>query len=545
MIDIKGFKKISSDGRSTVLQHPKGHEIRVDHAALSPKLKKQLASIPQHLADGGEVLKAEDVNPLLPKDEEKSYPVEMQKEAPKIPELSKEDKMLEYYKANAELDPFYAQKAQEMSAAPVVEESPAVEPQMAGPAPESIAPPVVAPTQSQVAPQSTIAPQQVPQQGYMGQMQNAVSSYESGANKEAQAIGKLGQEEATIHQKQADDMLKIAQDYEKNSAVIMQDYNNVMQDYKNQHINPNHYMESMSAGQKVQSAIGIILSGLGAGSAGQENMAAKYLDQQIQRDIDAQKANLGKKANLLQYNMQQFGNLKDATQMTMAMQKGIYAEKLEQAGALAKDPMAKARAMQTAAVFKKGALDEMMKVAANQTLNSTMANSSYSPLAKIQMLPKELRDNALKEYADWKSIQSNLSQVDKVLDANFEATKLSKNLASPIQSSKARDVAYAELFPVIKSIVGEKMTDNDAKTLIAPYLAGFSTNQKTNELLKKQLKEKLVSQARGRTPILSEMNIVPDMAMMVSAGRDEKLLNWAKANPKDPRSKEVIQRLGK
>lgn len=61
LLDFKNFKKVSSDKHSTVLKHPDGHEIRVAHAALSPRHKSMLASLPsiekapEKMADGGEV----------------------------------------------------------------------------------------------------------------------------------------------------------------------------------------------------------------------------------------------------------------------------------------------------------------------------------------------------------------------------------------------------------------------------------------------------------------------------------------------------------
>lgn len=45
-LDIKGLKKVSSDSKKTILQHPKGHQIMVAHAALSKPMLDKLSKLP-------------------------------------------------------------------------------------------------------------------------------------------------------------------------------------------------------------------------------------------------------------------------------------------------------------------------------------------------------------------------------------------------------------------------------------------------------------------------------------------------------------------
>ena len=56
-------------------------------------------------------------------------------------------------------------------------------------------------------------------------------------------------------------------------------------------INPNQYLENMGVGQRTMTAIGLLLSGAGAGLTGQPNLANEMLQKNIQRDIEAQKQN--------------------------------------------------------------------------------------------------------------------------------------------------------------------------------------------------------------------------------------------------------------
>lgn len=49
---FKGFKKVSSDKEHTVLKHEKGHEIKIAHKAISPKMREQMNKLPK-FEDGG------------------------------------------------------------------------------------------------------------------------------------------------------------------------------------------------------------------------------------------------------------------------------------------------------------------------------------------------------------------------------------------------------------------------------------------------------------------------------------------------------------
>lgn len=54
-IDLKKFKHVSSDDKSTTLRHKDGHEMKIHHKALSTEFQKQLEALPREkMSDGGE-----------------------------------------------------------------------------------------------------------------------------------------------------------------------------------------------------------------------------------------------------------------------------------------------------------------------------------------------------------------------------------------------------------------------------------------------------------------------------------------------------------
>lgn len=52
-IDLSRFKKVSGDKNTSTLRHAKGHEIKVAHNGLTPKMYEQIKNMPVHMKDGG------------------------------------------------------------------------------------------------------------------------------------------------------------------------------------------------------------------------------------------------------------------------------------------------------------------------------------------------------------------------------------------------------------------------------------------------------------------------------------------------------------
>lgn len=572
-LNLKNFKKVKSDDKCTVFKDRSGHELRVAHGALSPRRRKEMEAIP--FADGGEVedeplsdesikagkkfgISEEKLKAIrqfdqpseqrsissVPGAEEITGPVQPKSEKGWLDQ--KLDAANDFVKspgswmdkANAALPGSGGQEAlarRQWKQGLAADQQSASVP-VKGPAPASIAP----------MQDSTPVSEPVQQLQPMGLSQNMgqslINQFQTGVNQEAAAIGQQAKAQQDVLKQQAAEQQAAMADFNQKQQQYAQEVNAVMEDYKKNYINPNHYQESQSSGQKVMTAIGLILGGMGAGLTGGENMAAKFLSQQIDRDIEAQKANLGKTQSILSFNLQKFGNMRDAVSMTEAMMKGIYATKLDEAGNNAKDKIAGARAKQAAATFAAGIMPAIDKTAQGQVAQGVLNNPNASPLTKIQALPKEMRDNAIKELNDYKNIQAKLGQVDSVMREAFKNTSAGEKLMNPIQSGQRRQVAFAQLFPIAKAIAGERMTDADARALIEPYLPGMTTNQETMEMNIKKLKNQLATEASGRTPILAEYGIVQPLS--ANTAQEQRLLNWAKMNPKDPKAKKIIERIG-
>ncbi len=378
-LDLKHFKKIKSDGNSTVFRDKSGHELKVAHKGLSDRRKKEMEAIP--FADGGEVEEPDWKDSVssgkkfgISEDKLKAIrefkAPEEQRAISSVPgaeEITGPIKPAEEPKGilQGAIDSVFSKDPEKVARNQwkqgIAKDQSAAASPMRGPAPASIAPAQEAMAQPQVAGLD------------QGMAQGLIGQFQSGVNAEANAIGQQAKAQQDVYKQQANDQQKLLADFNQKSQQAMQEVGAVMEDYKKQYINPNHYQESQSTGQKVMTAIGLILGGMGAGITGGENTAARFLTDQINRDIEAQKANLGKTNSILSFNMQKYGNMRDAVAMTEAMQKGIYATKLEEAANKSKDPMARARGMQLAAQFKASILPTVTKLAQSQTLQSVLA----------------------------------------------------------------------------------------------------------------------------------------------------------------------------
>lgn len=550
-LNLKHFKKIKSDDSATVFRDKSGHELRVAHKGLSARRRKEMEAIP--FAEGGEV-EDEELSDETKKSGRRFGISEEKLKAIRQFDAPEEQREISSVPGAEEItgpvkpEPTLMRKAADMVGVPqathdelarrewqrgIDADKKAMEAQapVKGPAPASIAPAQMAPQQPQMPIQSMDA----------GMGQGLINQFQQGVQAEAKAVGQQGQEQAAILQQQQKEQQAAIQDFTLKSQQYAKEIDALAEDYKKGHINPNRYMESMGTGQKVMTAIGLILGGMGAGlTRTGVNPAAKFLEDQIARDIEAQKANLGKGQTLLDFNLKQFGNMKDALSMTEAMQKNLYATKLEEAAAKSKDPIAQARGMQMAAQFKAQILPQISALAQSQVTQGILSNPNASPLTKIQALPKEMRDNALKEYAEYRNLEGSLKEVDRVMQSFGNVGAMDR--ANPFTPDKVAQ-GKASLVGIAKAILGEAMQEADIARMVDPFVPGLmSNNEAARKQASKELKSILVSKAPGKTPILSEYGIVPKLSVL--GAQDLRLLNWAKQNPKSPKAQEIMKRIG-
>lgn len=201
-----------------------------------------------------------------------------------------------------------------------------------------------------------------------------------GIGQQAQATGQLGQQQAELLNKNIENQQLAQSAFKNNYQELENERQAHMQDIKDGYIDPNKYWDNHS---KVATGIGMILAGFNPTNS--PNAAVNFLKYQMDQNMESQRQNLGAKQNLLSANLRQFGNLRDAVDMTRLMQHDIIANELQSAAAKAQSPMAKAAALQAAGQLQMDAAPMFQQFAMRRSMMN-LAQNGASPGAIDHML---------------------------------------------------------------------------------------------------------------------------------------------------------------
>lgn len=286
----------------------------------------------------------------------------------------------------------------------------------------------VPPGQAQVAPPPPTGGSQGDfnnlQNQYLGSIRDELAA-QKGMTKEQQAAQASYQTTlAEAHQK--------FQGYRDNLETSINDLRQKINDGE---VNPNHYWESKSTGSKISTALGVILSGIGAGlQHSTTNMAWEALQKNIDRDIQTQKDSLGRKQTMLSDNMRLYGNYVDAENATRIQAGSLLQAELSNIAAKSRDPLLAARAKQAEAEIGIKLFPLKNQLAASQTQQDVRASLSNS----AQPVRKE--DPAL--YVEALVPQHNRAEVYKEIKMAQNTKRMSQSILSSFeQAAKENTIA--------------------------------------------------------------------------------------------------------
>lgn len=332
-------------------------------------------------------------------------------------------------------------------------------------------------------------------------MPNALSDMQNGINAEARAQGQLGQQQAEILKRQQMDQKKLVADYTAQTSNLAAKREALIADINTNKINPNKFVQDMGASGRVATAIGFLLSGIGSGLTGKENLAMSVLNKQIDQDINAQQANLTSKHNLLAENLREYGNMRDAMAVTKGMQADIYANQMQQAAAKMSDPIAKAQAMQKAAELQMKYAPAMDAAAKRQALMQTIASGGNLPLAEVarSVVDEKDRDNVMKELGSFDQSSRARGNALKILDEVAKRQTLKERVGRPFDSAAEIGALNVGIFAALKPIFGV-LSETDKKDVEKQFI-GFMNSAKTIQDKKTSLDNFLKANTAG-TPTL-------------------------------------------
>lgn len=514
MVDLKHFKKVSSNKTHTTFVHPDGHEIHIAHKALPAEMRSEMKHLPAaKLAQGGEVVSKEPPKEP-PKDLSEEQRARLQSIAagfkkatgfadgtPRgVPSPEVDQQALEsldsYRSDKSRLEDLFknfsgeqgfarnsgtgleesATGASSLNAAQVAPAPPTI----SSPA-QDLENPLLPKPQGQVGGQDPFGVQSFEKEYLKG-----LGEQQTGITGEAEALGQIGQKEAQVANTAANTQQRIQNEFVAHDKDLNSERENLLKDVQDQHIQPQDLFQGKDTLGKIGTAIGIMLGGIAGGMSGQENPVMKYIQGQIDRDLKAQTLELGKKENLLNANMRQFGNLHDATKMTAAMQMDIASLRLKQAAASLQDPLAKARALQQAGVLDQQAAANVRDIA----MKKSLLTGGASPEAIVQLIvPKEHQSAAIKELETAQSMVKSkrqflngFDQVDKMFLAgtfspNQKEALLQPNLAQLVKDAEGRITPQDT--KMIEALLPARTDTGDTRRLKRQRLEGF-IDQKMN-----------------------------------------------------------------
>jgi hypothetical protein len=337
-------------------------------------------------------------------------------------------------------------------------------------------------------------------------------------------LGMFGESTANVQQQQAAvkgvmgaeaEKARVASDTMLANAKKMQDQQNahaaalgeinsqsdaLRKDIMDQKIDPNRLWRDKGAGGQAASLIGIILGGIGSGLTGGPNAALQVIDKQIERDINAQTAELGKKENALSHLMQKYNNLEHAQQALRISQGEVYKMNLDAGLAKMDEGLLKqkglllsAQAGQTLAQAKDqfaqqiGMLNYQMSmlggVGGGTQAYGHGSGKNATPPSKIGVdgiLEARAKDAEKRYYlpdgtpmlaVDQARAKDAADQMGALKAAKDLLGRLAEGKYGPVETSRATDAARLELARVLgKGQISEGVL-NDADNIIGGWKA--------------------------------------------------------------------------
>lgn len=499
-VDLAKFKKVSTDKDHTVMSDENGHEIKILHKALSTKMRKQLEALPhdgetselvkaskesvgrgvkdsaegkvvdrgsfQKFADGGQVANKKELYKKDAKAFEKGFnggnslsdgfnnlkkavgyaeggeaviDQELDRAPAGIPDMPQsQDAAMSMADAGV-ASPMTDTAGMQVAAPQITEQQPAI-------------PAAVQSAGDQVTAPIAQQPMQAPSQEQQPEQPSTMGGYDKqmkGMKQEADAISQQAKtDEANIKSHIAATQ-KIEQDYNDHVQSLDTERKAHIEDINNSHIDPAKYWDTHS---KIGTAIGFILAGFNP--AGQPNAAIDFFHKQMDENLKSQERNLGSKENLLSANLKQFGNLRDATDMTRVMQNDVIVNQLKQAAAKASGPVAQARLLQEAGKLELSIAPTVQNLAIRRTLDSG-ATQGQDPAMYVQhLVPKEHQAKVFGEIEAAQNTKNMSGAIVKAFDEAVKETSGAGVVGSLIKAPRSSQALHQAMQPTFKDLEG-------------------------------------------------------------------------------------------
>jgi len=508
MMNLNNFKLLKEDHEAYHVQHPGGKTLVVDKKALSPKKIEHIKNMTrQNFDEGGVAAVPEALRAPTP--EEQSMPTEFNAMAPtpQQPQGSVGMPSDEYMRKNA-----------------------------AGKAPDAVT------TDQDVLNQSR-------------------KQTEGVLNAEKQAYQKIGQAQAVEARKNAQALNKTMEEADQlpSQEEIRQAYEQkdkaLFEQYKSKQIDPDRYYKNQDTASRVANSIGLLFSGFGSGVTGQPNMAMEMMKSAVDKDIEAQKNDQEKAANLWRMNRQQMGGEQAATLATQnQLYNGVKYKIWQNAMNAGTQEGAQKAQLSMAQIDQQiaGNNQQMALISTGLGVNPQGQRTGFSGDDPAVLVPQLIKDpgmqkQALKEIEDSKHIAKNKSYIMQMFDkADKENTIGNRTMHLGAEPAAVTNLENM-MMPVLHDAEGRinETEINMMNNFIPKPGDGAKKIAEKREGLERFLTSKeagTVSKAHGID--LTKFRQTSPTAEAQLNPQQMQYLQWARQHPEDPRAKAVMAKLG-
>lgn len=343
-MDLKGWKKIKEDGNSCTLSHPKGHTMTIAMKALPKIMREQIKRL--EFAKGGEVpvsmpdpQKARDAWKGASEGQSLSAGWNNLKSEIGLGDSSKpsdqNQQSKNYAGSDDPADSVVSNDAQSLQGAVPNFVNPQQQIPIGIAAPRQPASaPIQEPAEETPTPNDNLLnnDQTVNVPAAVQLQQKAIEQQVPIDIQKAKAFDKNSQENIEAQ--------RSIQQFNANNFKEIKGHADDFANYISANpINPKSYQENMSSGQKVSTAIGLFLGGLGTPFGG-HNYAQDFLDKQIDRDVAAQEKRADLQKTVWGAYKDLYGDSVIATNMAKVAANDILVRKTEQEAARLGTPQA-------------------------------------------------------------------------------------------------------------------------------------------------------------------------------------------------------------
>jgi hypothetical protein len=308
---------------------------------------------------------------------------------------------------------------------------------------------------------------------YAMQQLGVANAAQAGAQKAAAETAYFQQQQKDMERLQAEQAIR-EQERQKAMVAEQEKLNQSIEEFGSLKVDPKRLYNNMDTGDKVLAAIGLILGAFGRNG----NQSVEVLQNAVNRDIDAQKAEIAAKGDKINAQrgvyaqmLSRFGDERQADAATRIALIQNSQLKAQEIASKYKSPEIQANAQQLFAQLEVQKQEALLKFQQSaQVKNSIQGNDSVFGRV-MAVVPKELQGEAIKEVkavSDWNKLTNDLQTeyqtLNKVGAVSAKTPGFLGGERGSYQAGKAKIAgALVGKVPGIKS-------DSDFKNIVEPML---------------------------------------------------------------------------